>query len=146
MATTFVPSQYLRLYNLVQRAAASPSGSGGSNNEWYIAVDGLRSELVDLGRIKSMNDTEAKEMESGELSSKSLFSEAHTPLLNVQLSFMNWQCRQNKARLHYPYPEFRLFVPLLTPGLQSQSLPSLLRFPPSGGTVRTESIPAQIAC
>lgn len=69
MAATFVPSQFLRLHNLLHRAVSSPSSStatGSGSNEWYVALDGLRNDLVDLGRVKPMDETEKKEIEGGE--------------------------------------------------------------------------------
>ncbi|CAO1627452.1 unnamed protein product [Parajaminaea phylloscopi] len=67
MATSFVPSQFVRLHNLLQRAATQQAGSSASSNEWYIAVDGLRNELTDLGKVKPMDEAEAKEIESGKI-------------------------------------------------------------------------------
>ncbi|PWN29407.1 hypothetical protein BDZ90DRAFT_216572 [Jaminaea rosea] len=75
MADTFVPSQFFRLHNLIQRAIAAPSSSAGTSNEWYIAVDGLRNELVDLGRVKAGDNAELKEIESGKIT---LGSTTHT--------------------------------------------------------------------
>lgn len=69
MASAFVPSQYVRLHNLLQRAVSSRSaadqGPSSADNDWYIAVDGLRNELVDLARVKPMDDAERKEIEGG---------------------------------------------------------------------------------
>lgn len=75
MATTFVPGQYVRLHHLVQRAAASPSSSSGTSNEWYVAVDGLRNDLVDLGRVRGVDEVERKEIESGKIT---LAGKTHT--------------------------------------------------------------------
>lgn len=85
MASTFVPSQYLRLHSLLQRTVASPSSAtdsiGGSNNgsnDWYIAVDGLRNELIDLARAKPMDDAEKKEIEAGEHLRNEVFHQSRT--------------------------------------------------------------------
>lgn len=76
MATTFVPSQYVRLHGALHRATTSPSSSassssssstGSASNDWYIAVDGLRNELVDLGRVKGADEAEKREIEGGEM-------------------------------------------------------------------------------
>ncbi|CAO1630948.1 unnamed protein product [Sympodiomycopsis kandeliae] len=74
MASSFVPSQYVRLHNLLSRAVASPSSSAadtasnqGTSNDWYIAVDGLRNELVDLGKVRPMDDAEKREIEGGKI-------------------------------------------------------------------------------
>lgn len=72
MATTFVPSQYVRLHGALHRATTSPSSAasssstGSASNDWYIAVDGLRNELVDLGRVKGADEAEKREIEGGE--------------------------------------------------------------------------------
>ncbi|PWN23540.1 hypothetical protein BCV69DRAFT_279473 [Microstroma glucosiphilum] len=70
MATTFVPSQYVRLHGALHRATtfpASSSSTGSASNDWYIAVDGLRNELVDLGRVKGADDAEKREIEGGKI-------------------------------------------------------------------------------
>lgn len=64
MASAFAPSRFERLHRLLLDAVHSPAKAAQSN-DWYIAVDRHRAELVDLGRVKPRSDAERKEIESG---------------------------------------------------------------------------------
>lgn len=70
MATDFTPSVYSklrrRLQDLVSSSSSSSSSSTSRSNEWYVDVERIRSTLVDLGRVKGMNEADKKEVESGE--------------------------------------------------------------------------------
>lgn len=62
MATEFTPSVYSKLKRRLQDLV----NSNVRSNEWYVDVERIRSTLVDLGRVKGMNDQDRKEVEGGE--------------------------------------------------------------------------------
>ncbi|UZJ53454.1 hypothetical protein CBS101457_002774 [Exobasidium rhododendri] len=66
MAAAFVPSHFEKLHRVLKDSIASPARVANSN-DWYIAIDRSRAELVDLARAKKPNEAERKEIQSGKV-------------------------------------------------------------------------------
>ncbi|PWN52683.1 hypothetical protein IE53DRAFT_384865 [Violaceomyces palustris] len=67
MATSsFLPNRFEKLHRLILEASQNPARYSRSN-DWYIAVDRNRSELVDLGKVKGPNEAERKEIQAGSI-------------------------------------------------------------------------------
>jgi nuclear pore complex protein Nup205 len=66
MAAVFEASHFEKLHRVLKDAIASPARVS-SSNDWYIAIDRSRAELVDIARAKRPNDAEKREIQSGEL-------------------------------------------------------------------------------
>lgn len=65
MAAAFVPGHFEKLHRVLKDSVASPARVSASN-EWYIAIDRSRAELIDLARAKRPNEAEKREIQSGE--------------------------------------------------------------------------------
>lgn len=65
MAAAFVPARFEALQRTILGAVASPARVAGSN-EWYVALDRARNELVDFARPRPPSEAERREIEGGE--------------------------------------------------------------------------------
>lgn len=66
MAAIFVPGHFEQLHRILADAIANPAHVSQSN-EWYIAIDRSRTELVDIARAKGPNEAEKREIQSGKV-------------------------------------------------------------------------------
>ncbi|MCO5590252.1 hypothetical protein L7F22_044221 [Adiantum nelumboides] len=66
MAAIFVPGHFEQLHRILTDAIANPAHVSQSN-EWYIAIDRSRAELVDIARAKGPNEAEKREIQSGKV-------------------------------------------------------------------------------
>lgn len=74
MAAAFEPSHFEKLHRVLKDSIASPARVSNSN-DWYIAIDRSKADLVDLARAKRPNEAEKREIQSGECGGGSLFNE-----------------------------------------------------------------------
>lgn len=66
MAATFMASHFEKLHRILKDSIASPARVANSN-DWYIAIDRSRAELVDIARAKKPNEAEKREIQSGKV-------------------------------------------------------------------------------
>jgi nuclear pore complex protein Nup205 len=65
MAASFVPSHFEKLHRILKDSIASPARVA-SSNDWYIAIDRSRAELVDIAKAKRPSEAEKREIQSGQ--------------------------------------------------------------------------------
>ena len=65
MAAVFLPSHFEKLHRILKDSIASPARVA-SSNDWYIAIDRSRAELVDIAKAKRPSEAEKREIQSGE--------------------------------------------------------------------------------